>query len=223
MVCALTLAVQSTAEAEAISQDNMRAVPVFISGAEEKYQSKINGMFVPGQEKGLDGRVIYFKDGDASVLMEHFRGQWQIKAASEKGKNYRYAFVSGGCAPEACTSRQKKQWKELDVCGTMQHSPVKVATGAEAEQKVSDCSLRAHEHMPRPCLQLTFVLRFAQGSEGEMKGKEEEEEEDEEEDEEEEEEDDEKEEEELQALLRELRAEKKEEEAEEAEEEEGDA
>jgi hypothetical protein len=208
MVCSLTFAAQSAAEAEAISQDNMRAVPVFISGAEEKYQSKINGMFVPAQEKGLDGRVIYFKDGDASVLMEHFRGQWQVKAASEKGKNHCYALVSGGCAPEACTSRQKKQWKELDGDGDLLDARVKVATGAEAEQKVSGCSPRAHEHMHRTCLQLTFFLRFAQGSEVEMRGKEEEEEE-------EEEEEDEDEEEEFQALLRELRTEKKEEEEEE--------
>ena len=96
----------AAAEARAVAHDNARAAPLVISGATGAHAAAINGVLEPTQEKGLDGRVLLYKRGDAGMLMEHFGGQWQIKSVTDKGKSDCYAWVSGGCAPEACTSRQ---------------------------------------------------------------------------------------------------------------------
>ena len=78
-----------------------------------------------------------------SMLMEHFGGKWQVKPVSHKGTDICYAFVAGGCALAACTSRQ---WK-VHNGETLSDAPgVKMVTGAEAERKVSGCCLRAHQH-----------------------------------------------------------------------------
>ena len=65
----------AAAEATAVAHDNARAVPVFISGATGVHAAAINGFFEPTQEKGLDGRLILTKRGDAGMLMEHFNRQ----------------------------------------------------------------------------------------------------------------------------------------------------
>jgi hypothetical protein len=125
----------------------------------------INGFFVPAQEKkkGLDGRVIYFNRGDASVLIEHLGGRWQVKNAKHKGTNKCHASVEGGCALEACTSRAWKVEEDafLDGCigKSLVNIPgVKMVTGAEAEQKVSDCSPRFHYHIHLSLGDRWFVL-----------------------------------------------------------------
>ena len=89
-----------------MADDNARAVPVFISGATGRNAANINGFFEPTEEKGLDGRVLYRKRGDALMWMEHFEGRWHVKQESNKGTNRCYAYVEGGCAPDACTSRE---------------------------------------------------------------------------------------------------------------------
>ncbi len=99
---------QAAAEATAISNDNARAAPLAISGATGLNTALINGVYEPTQEKGLDGRVLYRKRGDPSMIMEHRGGIWQVKLVSSKGKAGCWAYVAGGCAAEACTSRM---WK----------------------------------------------------------------------------------------------------------------
>ena len=138
----------AAAEATAVAHDNARAVPVFISGATGVHAANINGFFEPTQEKGLDGRLILTKRGDASVLMEHFGGRWQFKPVSTKGTNSCSAWVAGGCALAACTSRR---WKVFDGESGWSDAPgVKMVTGPEAERKVSGCCLRAHQHALLP-------------------------------------------------------------------------
>jgi hypothetical protein len=96
-------------EARAVAADNAQAVPVFISGAIGVIAG-INGFYDPTQEKGLDGRLLLCKRGDASVLMEHFGGRWLVKSMRDKGTGNCYARVTGSCTPESCTSRQWKLW-----------------------------------------------------------------------------------------------------------------
>ncbi len=72
--------------------------------------AKINGVFEPTQEKGLDGRVLYAKRGDARVIIEHHGGFWRITHASWKGKNNTYAHVPGGAALEACRTLVWDVW-----------------------------------------------------------------------------------------------------------------
>ena len=97
-----------------------------ISGATGPNAAAINGVYEPTQEKGLDGRVLYRKRGDSSVCMEHFGGRWQVKPVLMKGGANCYAYVAGGCAAGACTSRM---WKESFDGATFQdaHSVKMVA------------------------------------------------------------------------------------------------
>jgi hypothetical protein len=137
----------AAAEATAVAHDNARAVPVFISGATGIDAAYINGFFDLTQEKGLDGRLILTKRGDAGMVMEHFEGEWQVKTVSNKGKDVCIAYVEGGCALAACTSRQ---WKVSDGKGFVDAPGVRMVTGAKAERKVSGCCLRAHQHALLP-------------------------------------------------------------------------
>ena len=120
-----------------------RAVPVFISGATGMHAAAINGFFEPTQEKGLDGRVLYAKRGDASVCIEHYGGKWRVKPVSDKGTNNCSAYVAGGCALEACTSRV---WWVHD--GKVFHDAPSVKMVTEAEVRRC-CALRcaAARHM----------------------------------------------------------------------------
>ena len=138
----------AAAEARAVAHDNARAEPVFISGATGVNAARINGVLEPTEEKGVDGRVLYRKRGDGSMCMEHFGGKWQVKAVSSKGTAGCYAYVQGGCALAACTSRQ---WTVSFDGETFSDAPgVKMVTGAEAERKVSGYCLRAHQHALLP-------------------------------------------------------------------------
>ena len=119
---------------------------VFISGATGFRSATINGAYYSTGETS-DGHPLLRKRGDAGVLMEHFGGQWQVKPVSEKGTDMCYAYVEGGCALAACTSRQ---WKVGDGKTFSDAPGVKMVTGAEAERKVSGCCLRAHQHALLP-------------------------------------------------------------------------
>ena len=120
---------------------------VFISGATGAFATGINGAYYSTGETS-DGHPLLRKRGDASMLMEHYRGEWQVKAVSSKGKDVCYAYVEGGCALAACTSRQ---WRVSFDGKTFSDAPVvNMETGAEAERKVSGCRLRAHQHALLP-------------------------------------------------------------------------
>ena len=135
----------------AISAENARAAPVFISGATGESAAAINGFFEPTQEKGLDGRVLYAKRGDASVCIEHYKGDWEVKPVERKRKNGCVGRVAGDCALENCTSRL---WKMANDGQTFRDAPsVKLATGADAERQVRGGCLRARQHAPPPQLQ----------------------------------------------------------------------
>ncbi len=115
---------------------------VFISGATGVNATGINGAYYSTGETS-DGHPLLRKRGDAGVLMEHFNGMWLVKSVSDKGKGSCFAYVQGGCALAACTSRQ---WKVGDGKTWSDAPGVKMVTGAEAERKVSGGCLRAHQH-----------------------------------------------------------------------------
>ena len=102
------------AEARAVAADNVRAGPVFISGAAGPNSAGINGFYTVTEEKSSDGRVVLSKRGDASMCIEHFAGQWQVKDVSSKGMETCNSSVAGGCALEDSTSRV---WRVLNGNG----------------------------------------------------------------------------------------------------------
>ena len=120
---------------------------VFISGATGFHAAAINGAYCStGETSG--GHPLLRKRVDAGMLMEHFEGNWHVKPVSSKGMDGCFAFVEGGCALAACTSRQ---WRVTFDDKTFSDLPgVKMETGAEAERKVSGCCLRAHQHALLP-------------------------------------------------------------------------
>jgi uncharacterized cupin superfamily protein len=138
---------------------------VFISGATGLNATGINGAYYSTGETS-DGHPLLIKRGDASMLMEHFGGKWHVKRVSAKGTASCYAYVAGGCALAACTSRQ---WTVSFDGKTHSDAPgLKMETGAEAERKVSGCCLRAHQHAlfpPRRRFQSLPVTLVAQGAE----------------------------------------------------------
>ena len=101
---------------------------MFIRGGTGVNVAGINGFYEPAQEKGLDGRVLYAKRGDARVCIEHHEGDWEVKPVSSKGTNVCYAYVAGGCGLDACTSRV---WKARD--GPVWNDLPSVKLVAEAE------------------------------------------------------------------------------------------
>ena len=123
---------------------------MFISGATGVNAAFINGFFEPTQEKGLDGRLLYAKRGDASVCIEHFGGKWEVKPVSGKGTSSGWAYVAGGCGLEACTSRV---WKVSDGKAWNDAPSVKLVAGAEAQRQVRGGCLHARQHAPAPQLQ----------------------------------------------------------------------
>ena len=131
---------------------------MFFSGATGDNAAFINGFFEPTQEKGLDGRVLYAKRGDASMCIEHRTGDWEVKTVSNKGKGYCWAHVAGGCGLEACTSRV---WRLDDgTPGPHDDAPsVKLVAGAEAERQETQVAAEAHSHVSlRHHFQLMLLL-----------------------------------------------------------------
>ena len=148
------------AVARAVAEENARAAPVYISGATGPKAEFINGYFLPTEEKGLDGRVMYSKRGDGSMCIEHLRGQWQIKPVSSKGTAACYASVAGGCPFENCTSRL---WNVLIENKSTNQLNMKMSTGADAELQVSGAAACArmmtmpgHFHVARLLFESAF-------------------------------------------------------------------
>jgi Leucine-rich repeat (LRR) protein len=124
----------TAAAARAVAEDNARAAPVLISGARGSRAQDINGFFVPTQEKGLDGRVMYAKCGDPGRCIEHGAGVWQVKRTSDKGTDKCVAYVAGGRGLEACSSHT---WRVLNYRIMEDQRDVKVATAADGVRSTS--------------------------------------------------------------------------------------
>ena len=132
----------AAAVARAIADDNARATGLVISGATGLYAERINGYFAASQEKSLDGRVVYGKCGDANMCIEHFGGKWQVTTVSNKCTDGAFAYVTGGCALEACTSLV---WRVHDGNSKIDQPSVKIFTGPDAEREVSGCCMRPQQ------------------------------------------------------------------------------
>ena len=129
---------------------------IFISGAAGLHAASINGVYDRTSETS-GGYAVYAKRGDGVMCMEHRDGAWEVKLVSHKGKAGGIAYVTGGCAPEACISRQ---WTVTLDNKTFSDAPlVKMVAGAEAQRQVGCCCLHAHHHPPT-CLPLLPLTCF---------------------------------------------------------------
>ena len=119
---------------------------VFISGATGQYSFRINGPYDRTSET-RHGYAVYGKRGDASMCIEHYGGLWGVKSVSAKGSGGCFAYVTGGCALEACTSRV---WKVHDGYTLGDQASVKIATGPDVEREVSGCCMRPQQRTTTP-------------------------------------------------------------------------
>jgi len=104
--------------------------------------------------------VVFVKVGVASMCIEHFGGKWQLKLAAFKGQNLFTAYVPGGCALEACSSRV---WFVSEGVFHVPQSSVKMLCGADAEREVSRRSLSALCNAPSVTARApacTFIITF---------------------------------------------------------------
>ena len=129
---------KAAAEAKAaILNDNSKAVDMVINFV-QGVNSKINGLYLPTQETGQDGRRLYRKSGesgDEALCIEHFEGEWQIKAESHRFSGIHFASVEGGCVLEDC---RESNWRVYNSAGKLKVQDVKIMTEEEANAKVSD-------------------------------------------------------------------------------------
>ncbi len=150
MLTSFQAAEHAIAVKRAVREDNARAAPVLISGAD------FCGFFVPSDKKSLDGRAVYFKCGDGNLCIEHFHGMWQVKSVSDIHKNESMGFVAGGHALEACMSRN---WV-VGNTGRGVHkngSGVKLVTKSHAE-RAKDLSLAGFNVGPKVSARLADFL-----------------------------------------------------------------
>ena len=108
--------------------------------------SVINGLYLPTQETGQDGRTIYRKSGecgDEALCIEHFEGRWRVKNQSDRGSGMCFAYVEGCCALEGCRSRI---WKVSDGKHFVDQPSAKLVTGEEAKSQASGRSVLAPDH-----------------------------------------------------------------------------
>jgi len=133
----------AAAVARAVEEENKLAVSVFICGATGPYSAMIDGFYEATEERGLDGRVLYKKRGGDGVWIEHFVKEWQIKHASDKGRDSGNAYVAGCCGLKACVSLV---WDECDGKEYKEQPSLKMTTGPEAERQVGGPRMRAREH-----------------------------------------------------------------------------
>ena len=120
---------------------------LFISGATGIHAGFINGGYDRTGEM-CGGYSLYRKRCDPDIIMEHHDGAWEVKLVSSKGTAAAYAYVAGGCAAEACTSRM---WKVVFAGATLQDAPsVKMVAGVEAQRQVERRCMRALQHPPPP-------------------------------------------------------------------------
>ena len=147
---------QAVAAARVIAEDNARAGPIFLSGfatiapaanaaaaaAAAVPDVPVNGLFDPSKERGKDGRVIYVKRSDGSMIIEHRAGSWHMKPPDFKGLEACLAFVPGGRSLEMCLPHA---WHVHDGKLWVEQASVRMVKGAEAERWVSaSCRYRMH-------------------------------------------------------------------------------
>ena len=139
--------------------DNSRAGLVFLSGAQGVCASSVNGCWRATAER-RQGRVVYVKVGDSSLCIEHLGGIWQVKSVSNKGKNDAWAYITGGCALEDCTSRV---WNVWDGTAFVPQPSVKMLFGADAEREVS-CRCRLCARCNAPSITARFCHAVTGGA-----------------------------------------------------------
>jgi len=129
----------SKAKAAAILKDNSKVCTMYLSGV-EGINAHINGCYLATQERGQDGRTLYRKMGDDPWCIEHFEGEWQVKAESDRGSCSCVASVEGGCALEDCGCRR---WRVMSGKEFVVEPNVKAMTIKEAQRKASGHSIIA--------------------------------------------------------------------------------
>jgi ribosomal protein S14 len=117
---------KTVAEAAAASflKDKSKAFPMVLSGV-QGVNSVINGLYLPTQETGQDGRVLYRKSGECgeeALYIEHDDDNWWV---IDKLNVY-CAQVEGCCALEGCRSRV---WKVSDGEDFVDQPSVQMVTG----------------------------------------------------------------------------------------------
>ena len=132
---------------------------MYLSGAQGVCASTVNGFWRATAER-RQGRVVYVKVGDDSLCIEHFEGTWQVKSVSNKGKNDTLAYITGGCALEACTSLV---WNVGTGSGFVPQPSVKMLFGADAEREVS-CRCRLCARCNAPSITARFCHAVTGGA-----------------------------------------------------------
>ena len=129
------------AKAAAILKDNSKACTMLLSGV-EGINSHINGRYLATQERGQDGRTLYRKTDDDQWCIEHFAGEWQVKAEFHRGSGLFAASVEGDCALEDCGLRK---WRVYNSKNRLMNQPsVMMLTEREANSKASGAGNFAH-------------------------------------------------------------------------------
>jgi len=88
---------------------------VQVSGATGPHAASINGVYRPVAGEGVGGKPVYKKDG-ADVLIEYWPGreQWQLKPASDKGKDLSYMASLGTQKEAGVVEEVTAGWKVYD-------------------------------------------------------------------------------------------------------------
>ena len=108
---------------------------MLLSGV-EGINSHINGCYLATQDRGQDGRTLYRKMGDDPWCIEHFAGEWQVKAESDRGSGACVASVDGDCALEDCGLRKWRVYSPKKQKWVIQPG-VKILALEEAHSKAS--------------------------------------------------------------------------------------
>ena len=131
---------QATAEAKTVAEtaaasihkDKSKSCTMVLSGV-QGVNSVINGLYLPTQETGQDGRVLYRKSGkggNEAMCIEHDDDNWWVIDRLGASR----AQVEGGCALEDCRSRI---WKVSDGDDFVDQLSVQMVTGEEAKSQAS--------------------------------------------------------------------------------------
>jgi hypothetical protein len=102
-------------------------------------------LYDPVFSEKWEGRLLYRKRDDADKWIEHFGGKWEVKAASNRGSDNCWAWIEGGCALEACGSRDwnvyDKSWiQQKSVCLTYGSEAIRLFEAVAAAKQVCEFS-----------------------------------------------------------------------------------